>query len=76
VHLDQPVLVRHGTVDDKEDEVVIVVELRPLTKVLGVLEGERMESEDVTQYGEAFILCAGRSIQKKLPLASRRWRLS
>jgi hypothetical protein len=56
VHLDQPVFIRHGTVDDKEDEVVIVVELRPLTKVLGVLEGERMELEDITEYGEVLIL--------------------
>jgi hypothetical protein len=56
VHLDQPVFVRNGTVDDKEDEVVIVVELRPLAKVLRILEGERMELKDITQYGEVLIL--------------------
>jgi hypothetical protein len=52
VHLDQPVLVRDGAVDNQEDEVVVVIELRPLAEVLRILEGERMELEDIAQYGE------------------------
>src|SRR5205823_11096997 len=49
VHLDQPVPVRRGSIDDDEDEVLVVVDLWPLVEVLGVLDGERMELEDVAQ---------------------------
>jgi hypothetical protein len=45
VHLDEPVLVLHGAVDDDEDEVVVVVDLRALAEVLRVLDRERMEAE-------------------------------
>ena len=52
MHLDQPVLVGDGAVHDKEDEVVVVVELRTLAEVLRILQGERMELEDIAQYSE------------------------
>ena len=55
VHLDQPVLVGDGAVDDEEDEVVVVVELRPLAEVLRILERERMELEDIAQDGEVLL---------------------
>jgi len=56
VHLDQPVLVGDGAVDDEEDEVLVVVELRPLPEVLRVLDRERMEPEHVAQDPEALLL--------------------
>ena len=49
VHLDEPVVVGSGTVDDDEDEVVVVVDLRALAEVLGVLDRERVELEDVAE---------------------------
>ncbi len=49
VHLDEAVVVRDGSVDDDEDEVVVFVELRALRELLGVLDGERVELEDVAQ---------------------------
>ena len=49
VDLDEPVVVRDGAVDDEEDEVVVVVDLRPLAELLGVLDRERVELEDVAQ---------------------------
>ena len=55
VHLDQPVLIGDGAVDDQEDEVVVVVELRTLAEVLRILQGERMELEDIAQYGEVLL---------------------
>ena len=47
MHLDQAVVVRVGAVDDEEDEVVVLVELGALPEVLGVLDRQRMEAEDV-----------------------------
>jgi hypothetical protein len=35
-HLDQPVLVGDGAVDDQEGELVVVIELGPLAKVLRI----------------------------------------
>jgi hypothetical protein len=55
VHLDQTVLVRDGAVDDQEDVVVVVVELRALPEVLRVLDRERMELEHVAQDREVFL---------------------
>jgi hypothetical protein len=49
VHLDQPVIVLDGAVDDDEHEVVVLVELRTLVEVLRVLDGERMEAERVAE---------------------------
>jgi hypothetical protein len=43
----------------QEDEVVVVIELRPLAEVLRILKGERMELEDIAQYGEVLILRPG-----------------
>ena len=45
--------------DDQEDEVVIVLELRPLPEVLRILECERMELEDITEDGEVFLARLG-----------------
>ena len=49
MHLDQPVVVGDRAVDDDEDEVVVLVDLRPLPEVHGVLDGERVELEDVAE---------------------------
>ena len=51
VHLDEAVRVGRGRgpVDDEEDEVVVLLQLRPLAELLGVLERERVEAEDVAQ---------------------------
>jgi hypothetical protein len=59
VHLDQLILVGHGAIDDQEDEVVVFLELRPLAEVLRVLEGERMELEDIAQDGKVFLTRPG-----------------
>jgi hypothetical protein len=55
VHLDQPVLIGDGAVDDQEDKVVVVIELRTLAEVLRILKGERMELKDIAQYGEVLL---------------------
>ena len=54
VHLDEAVDVgrRRGAVDDEEDEVAVVLELRALAELLRVLERERMETEDVAEKRE------------------------
>ena len=49
MHLDQPVVVGAGAVDDDEDEVVIAVDFGSLVKLLRVLDGERVELEDVPE---------------------------
>ena len=49
MHLDEPVLVRRGAVDDDEGEVVVGLDLRPLPEALRVLDGERVEVEDVPE---------------------------
>ena len=49
VHLDQPVLVGDGAVDDEEDEVVVVVDLRALVEMLRVFDRQGVEPEDVPQ---------------------------
>jgi hypothetical protein len=59
VHLDQPVLVGRRPIDDQEDEVVIILELRPLPEVLRIFECERMELEDIAEYGEVFLAWPG-----------------
>ena len=45
------VVVAVGAVVDEKDVVVVVVELRPLTELFGVLEGERVKVEDPAQLG-------------------------
>ena len=49
MHLDEPVLLRRGAIDDEEDKVVVVVDLRALAEVLRVLDRERMKSEGVAE---------------------------
>src|SRR6266496_3075732 len=49
VHLDQAVLIGRGAVDDEEDEIVVILDLRPLLEVLRVLDRERVEPEDLAQ---------------------------
>ena len=49
VHLDQPILVGRGAEDDDEGEVVVPLDLCALPEVLRVLDGERVELEDVPQ---------------------------
>jgi hypothetical protein len=49
VHLDEPVLVGRRAVDDDEDEVVVLVQLRALAEVLRVFDRERVEPEFLTQ---------------------------
>ena len=56
VHLDEPVGVRDGAVDDDEDEVVVVVELGTLAELLGVLDRERVELEDLAQDREVVLI--------------------
>ena len=72
MHLDQPVVVGDGAVDDEEDEVVVVVDLRALAEVLRVLDRQRVELEDVAEDLEV-VGSSGwsRSSQKNSPLASR-----
>ena len=49
VHLDEAVFVGDRAVDDDEDVVVVIVDLCALVELLGVLDGERVELEDVTE---------------------------
>ena len=49
MHFDEAVIVGDGAVDDEEDEVVVVVDLGALPELLGVLDGERVELEDVAE---------------------------
>jgi hypothetical protein len=49
MHLDEPVVVWCGAIDDDQDEVVVVVELGPLVEVLGVFDRERMKLEHVAE---------------------------
>ena len=49
VHLDEAVVVGDGAVDDDEDEVVIFVEFGALAELFRVLDGERVELEDVAE---------------------------
>ena len=65
VHLDQPVLIGDGAVDDQEHEVVVVVELRTLAEVLRILQSERMELEDIAQYGEVLLPRPGQVYPKE-----------
>jgi len=51
VDFDQAVLVRDRPIDDHEDEVVVVVQLRPLAERLRILDRERVELENITQDG-------------------------
>ena len=57
MHLHEAVVVGVGAVDDEEDVVAVLVELRALAEVLRVLERERVEAEDVAQDRE--VLRAG-----------------
>jgi hypothetical protein len=54
VHLDEAIGVgrRRGPVDDEEDIVVVLLELRALAELLRVLEGERVEAEDLAEKRE------------------------
>ena len=60
MHLDEPVDVgrRRRPVDDEEDEVVVLLELRALAELLRVLERERVEVENVAQHREVVRLGA------------------
>jgi len=49
VHLDEPVVVRGGAVDDDEDEVVVLVDLRTLPEVLRVLDRQRVVAERLAE---------------------------
>ena len=49
MHLNEPVIVGCSAIDDHKDEVVVVVELRPLVEVLGVFDRERMKLEHVAE---------------------------
>jgi hypothetical protein len=49
MHLDQPVVVWRRAIDNEEDEVVVLVELRPLAELLRVLDRERMKFEDIAK---------------------------
>jgi hypothetical protein len=49
VNLDEAVVVGDGPVDDDEDEVVVLVELCSLLELFGVLDGERVELEDLAE---------------------------
>jgi hypothetical protein len=71
VHLDQSVFVGDGAVDDEKDEVVIVVELRSLTEVLGILQGERMELKDITEYREVLLRRLGKVDPKEAAAPSQ-----
>jgi hypothetical protein len=55
VHLDELMVVRLRAVDDDEREVVIDVDLRALVELLGILDGERMELENLAQDVEVFL---------------------
>ena len=70
VHLDQPVLVGDGAVDHEEDEVVVLVDLRALAEVLGVLDGERVELEDVAEDLEVVAVGPVEVEPEEPPLAS------
>jgi hypothetical protein len=45
-----------GAVNDEEDEVVVIIDLRPLVEVLGVLDRERVEPEDLAQDREIVLV--------------------
>lgn len=49
MHLDEPIAVRCGAIDDDKNEVVVVVELGPLVEVLRVLDRERMKLEHIAE---------------------------
>jgi len=49
MHLDEAVPVGVGPVDDEVDVAVVLLELRPLAEVLGVLDGQGVESEGLAQ---------------------------
>jgi hypothetical protein len=49
VQLDQSVIVGRGAVDDEEDELVVVLDLRPLVELLGVFHGKQVELENVAE---------------------------
>ena len=70
VHLDEPVVVRDGAVDDEEDEVVVVVDLGPLAELLGVLDRERVELEDVAEDLEVLVVRAV-EVEPEEPLAGK-----
>jgi hypothetical protein len=76
MHLDQPVLIGDGAINDQEDKLVVVVELGPLAKVLRILESKRMELKTSRSTAKSSWFGRGRSIQKNPPLASRRSTLS
>src|SRR4029450_8168681 len=56
VHFDKTVIVGDGSVDNEENEVVVVVELRALPELLRVLNGERVELEDLAEDLEVLML--------------------
>jgi hypothetical protein len=67
VDLDQPVVVLHGAVDDDEDEVVVLVQLRALVEVLRILDGERMEAEGVAENLEVGVVRGVQVEPEELP---------
>jgi hypothetical protein len=56
VNLDEAVVVRSGTADDQEDEIVVVVELRPLPELLRILDRQRVESEHLPENVEVIMV--------------------
>jgi hypothetical protein len=73
VHLDQPVVVESGAVDDEEHEVVVLVDLRPPPEMLGVLDRERgWNSKTSRRISKSSLSGWWRSSQKNSPLASTR----
>ena len=47
-----------GAVRDDRDEVVVVLDLRPLVELLGVLHRERVNLEDLAQQDEHLVVGA------------------
>jgi hypothetical protein len=58
VHLDQRIAQVAGAVGDDRDEVVVVLDLRPLVEFLDVLHRERVDLEDLAQQDEHLVVGA------------------
>ena len=72
VHLDELVLVGRRAEEDEKGEVVVVVDLRPLAEVLGVLDRERMELEELAEDRE---VVGGRTVEVEPEEAAAREQL-
>jgi hypothetical protein len=69
VHLDEAVVVGNSAVDDDEYEIVVLVELCSLLEFFGVLDGERVELEDVAE-DRVVVLVWLVEVEPEEPLAS------